>query len=85
MKATVAIRPKKEVLDPQGDAVRKALEKLGFSGVTQVRVGKIVEIEFADDAASGERSAMRTRLEQMSDTLLANPVMEDYTFSLEKM
>ncbi len=78
MKATVYVRPKKEVLDPQGDAVRKALEKLGFGGVAQVRIGKVVEIEFAENIPASEQSAMRAKLEQMSDTLLANPVMEDY-------
>ncbi len=78
MKATVYVRPKKEVLDPQGDAVRKALEKLGFGGVAQVRIGKVVEIEFAENIPASEQNAMRAKLEQMSDTLLANPVMEDY-------
>ena len=51
MKATVLVRLKPEVLDPQGDAVRRALGTLGFEGVRDVRVGKIVEIELEDGAA----------------------------------
>ena len=45
MKATVIVRVKPEVLDPQGSAVRRALDKLGFAGVKEVRIGKIIEIE----------------------------------------
>ena len=52
MKASVVVRLKTEVLDPQGDAVRKALVKLGFEGIKSVRVGKIVEIEV--DAAHSD-------------------------------
>ena len=48
MKATVVVTLKPEVLDPQGDAVRRALEKLGFQGVKGVRIGKIIEIELDD-------------------------------------
>ena len=53
MKATVVVRLKTEVLDPQGDAVRRALSTMGFTGIKGVRVGKIIEIEI-DDAAVGE-------------------------------
>lgn len=75
MKATVFVRLKPEVLDPQGDAVRRALGTLGFEGVKDVRIGKLVEIEIAhtDDPAE-----LRARLGKMSDSLLANPVIEDY-------
>ena len=55
MKATVLVRLKTEVLDPQGDAVRRALGKLGFEGVKGVRVGKIIEIEIDDAARQGAR------------------------------
>ena len=51
MKATVVVRPKPEVLDPQGDAVRRALGKLGFEGVNAVRVGKVIEIEIDEEHA----------------------------------
>jgi phosphoribosylformylglycinamidine synthase len=75
MKATVVVRLKPEVLDPQGDAVRKALAKLGFEGVKNVRVGKIVEIEI-DDAS--KHANLKAELSKMADEMLANPVIEDY-------
>ena len=75
MKASVVVRLKTEVLDPQGDAVRKALVKLGFEGIKSVRVGKIIEIE-VDEAHSDP--ALKARLAKMADELLANPVTEDF-------
>lgn len=75
MKATVFVRLKSEVLDPQGDAVKRALDKLGFEGVRGVRVGKLIEIEL-DDAAAG--ADLKGRLAKMADEMLANPVIEDY-------
>jgi phosphoribosylformylglycinamidine synthase PurS subunit len=80
MKATVVVRLKPEVLDPQGDAVRQALGKLGFEGVNDVRVGKIVEIEI--DEAYARAPDMRQRLQRMADEMLANPVIEDYEVEL---
>ena len=76
MKATVVVRLKPEVLDPQGDAVRRALGKLGFEGVQGVRIGKIIEIEI--DEAHGKAPDLQARLHKMADELLANPVVEDY-------
>jgi phosphoribosylformylglycinamidine synthase len=76
MKATVVVRLKPEVLDPQGDAVRRALGKLGFEGVKGVRVGKVIEIEIDDEHAKSPGLAQR--LERMADEMLANPVIEDY-------
>jgi phosphoribosylformylglycinamidine synthase subunit PurS len=76
MKATVIVRVKTEVLDPQGDAVRRALGKLGFEGVKSVRVGKIIEIEIDD--AHGKAPDLGARLAKMADEMLANPVTEDY-------
>jgi phosphoribosylformylglycinamidine synthase PurS subunit len=78
MKATVLVRLKAEVLDPQGDAVRRALGKLGFEGVGRVRVGKLIEIE-VDDA---ESEGLAARLAKMADELLANPVTEDFEVTL---
>ena len=77
MKATVLVRLKSEVLDPQGDAVRRALGKLGFEGVKGVRVGKLIEIEL-DDAVAGAGAELKTRLAKMADEMLANPVIEDF-------
>ena len=85
MKATVVVRLKPEVLDPQGDAVRRALAKLGFEGVKGVRVGKIIEIELDDAAATkptGTGGDLAARLAKMSDEMLANPVIEDFEVTL---
>ncbi len=78
MKATVLVRLKSEVLDPQGDAVRRALGKLGFEGVRGVRVGKLIEIDL-DDSAGPD---VKARLEKMADEMLANPVIEDFEIKL---
>jgi phosphoribosylformylglycinamidine synthase PurS subunit len=77
VKATVIVRLKPEVLDTQGSAVRRALDKLGFAGVKDVRVGKVIEIEIADVRGHGQQD-LRKRLEKMADEMLANPVIEDY-------
>jgi len=79
MKATVLVRLKSEVLDPQGDAVRRALGKLGFDGVKSVRVGKLIEIELDDAAGGGD---VKARLAKMADEMLANPVIEDFEVTL---
>ena len=75
-KATVIVRLKREVLDPQGDAVRRALSTMGFGDVGTVRIGKIIEIELP--AGADDDAALRTKLAKMSDELLANPVIEEY-------
>ena len=73
MKATVLVRPKQGILDPQGEAVETALEHLGFS-VSAARVGKVVELEIdATDPAEA-----RAQVEKMCEKLLANPLMESY-------
>lgn len=79
MKATVLVRLKSEVLDPQGDAVRRALGKLGFEGVKSVRVGKLIELELDESAASSD---VKARLAKMADEMLANPVIEDFEIKL---
>ena len=73
MRATVLVRPKRGILDPQGDAVETALEHLGFS-VSAARVGKVVDLEIdATDPAEA-----RAQVEKMCEQLLANPLMESY-------
>ncbi|MDX6487019.1 MAG: phosphoribosylformylglycinamidine synthase subunit PurS [Gaiellaceae bacterium] len=73
MRATVLVRPKQGILDPQGAAVETALEHLGFS-VSNARVGKVVDIEVdASDPADA-----RVKVEKMCEQLLANPLMESY-------
>ncbi len=80
MKATVLVRLKPEVLDPQGDAVRKALGTLGFEGVKSVRVGKLIEIELPD---GGDKEVLLPWLARMADEMLANVVVEDYEIRLD--
>ena len=80
MKAQVIVRLKGEVLDPEGDAIRKALERLNFGNVKDVRVGRIVELELTGSDAA----AIETELKKMADALLANPVTEDYEVVLKK-
>jgi phosphoribosylformylglycinamidine synthase len=73
LRATVVVRPKPGILDPQGEAVETALEHLGFS-VSAARVGKVVDIEIdATDPAEA-----RAQVEKMCEQLLANPLMESY-------
>ena len=80
MKVTVYVRLKGEVLDPQGDAVKRALGTLGFEGVQSVRIGKLVELQIDDKLAKAPD--FENRLKKMSDEMLANPVIEDYEIRL---
>jgi len=77
VKATVLVRPKSGILDPQGEAVESALEHLGFA-VSGARVGKVVDLEV--DAA--DEAEARTQVEQMCEQLLANPLIESYEIEL---
>lgn len=74
MKARVYVRLKTEVLDPQGEAVRRALARAGLGGIRSVRIGKLLELEV--DAP--DESAARALVLEAAESLLANPVMEDY-------
>ena len=74
----VDVMPKPEILDPQGKAVLGALPRLGFSGVVEVRQGKRFEVEV--DGTGGDAQLADVR--RMAETLLANPVIEDFTISL---
>ena len=74
-RVVVDVMPKPEILDPQGKAVLGALPRLGFTGVTDVRQGKRFELEI-----DGELDADRlAEVEKMAETLLSNPVIEDFT------
>ena len=68
MRARVLIRPKEGILDPQGQAVERALPVLGFEGVQNVHVGRLIELD-VEDAGT---------LPEMCERLLANPLIEDY-------
>ena len=73
MLARVLIRPKAGVVDPQGKAVERALPSLGFEGVGEVKVGRLVELQTDDPDA----------LPELCEKLLANPLVEDYEIELE--
>ena len=68
MRARVLVRPKAGILDPQGIAVERALPALGFDGVSNVHVGRLIELDVAD----------ASRLDEICRRLLANPLIEDY-------
>jgi len=72
VRARVLIRPKAGILDPQGEAVQRALPALGFEGVANVHVGRLVELDVEDPS----------RLRPMCEKLLANPLVEDYEIQL---
>ncbi len=72
--------PKPEILDPQGKAVQGALPRLGFTGVTDVRQGKRFELEIEGEVTD----AVLAEVEKMAETLLSNPVIENYSVSVEQ-
>ena len=73
MKASVIVRPKPGILDPQGEAVQGSLRHLGF-GVLDARVGRVIDLELEN----GDRDRARADLERMCEQLLANPLIESY-------
>ena len=78
MRATVLVRPKPGILDPQGEAVESSLRQLGFP-VGDARIGRVVDLEIeAADAA-----AARAEVERMCEQLLANPLIESYEIEVE--
>ncbi len=78
MKARVFIMPKEGVLDPQGKAIAHALGTLGFSGVGEVRQGKVIDLDLAET----DQARARSQLEAMCQKLLANTVIESYRVEL---
>jgi phosphoribosylformylglycinamidine synthase subunit PurS len=78
-RVVVDVMPKPEILDPQGKAVLGALPRLGFHGVTDVRQGKRFELEFEGEMTDEILDEVR----EMAQTLLSNPVIENYTVSVE--
>jgi phosphoribosylformylglycinamidine synthase len=78
MRATVLVRPKGGILDPQGEAVERSLRQLGFA-VGDARVGRVIDLEV--DAPS--TSEARAQVERMCEGLLANPLIESYEIELE--
>ena len=77
MRATVLVRPKPGILDPQGEAVQGSLQQLGFA-VDAARVGRVVDLELRN----ADRDQARAELERMCVQLLANPLIESYEIEL---
>ena len=77
MKATVLVRPKDGILDPQGDAVRDSLRHLGFS-VDGARIGRVVDLQIE----TADPDAARAEVERMCEQLLANPLIESYEIEI---
>jgi phosphoribosylformylglycinamidine synthase subunit PurS len=79
MKATVLVRPKHGILDPQGQAVESSLRQLGFA-VGEARVGRVVDLEVESNDPAGARA----EVERMCEQLLANPLIESYEIELRE-
>lgn len=77
VKVYVTLKP--TLLDAQGRVVQNALQALGYDGVDQVRIGKYIEMDVAEEAGAVER-----QVKEMCDRLLANPVIEDYRFEVSR-
>jgi len=79
VRATVLVRPKPGILDPQGEAVQSSLRQLGFA-VDEARVGRVIDLELED----ADADAARAELERACEQLLANPLIESYEIALER-
>jgi phosphoribosylformylglycinamidine synthase subunit PurS len=77
MRATVLVRPKPGILDPQGEAVQSSLRQLGFQ-VGEARIGRVVDLELEN----GDPERARAELERMCEQLLANPLIESYEITV---
>jgi phosphoribosylformylglycinamidine synthase len=77
MKATVLVRPKQGILDPQGEAVTNSLQHLGFP-VSEARVGRVIDLDLGDF----DEGQARAHVERMCEQLLANPLIESYEIEL---
>jgi phosphoribosylformylglycinamidine synthase subunit PurS len=73
LRVRVLIRPKEGILDPQGQAVERALPALGYQGVENVHVGRLIELD-----VGGDERTIPARVEEMCERLLANPLIESY-------
>jgi phosphoribosylformylglycinamidine synthase PurS subunit len=80
MRVKIFVSLKNGVLDPQGKAIERSLHTLGYPEVQEVRMGKYLELNIE---ASSSRAAAESRIREMCDKLLANPVIEDYRFEIE--
>ncbi|NLG32604.1 MAG: phosphoribosylformylglycinamidine synthase subunit PurS [Syntrophomonadaceae bacterium] len=77
-KAAIYVTLKEGVLDPQGEAVNKSLQVMGYTGVIEVRIGKFIEVWLQGQ----DMEEIQAQLHQMADKLLANPVIEEYRIEI---
>ena len=78
----VYITPKHGILDPQGATVERQLPALGFAGVSEVRIGKFIELKLTP-AADASKEQIDAQIDEMCRKLLANPIIEDFTFAVD--
>jgi len=87
-KVKVYVTPKKGILDPQGKTVESALKSLGYKNVSNVRIGKYIELEVTGGPRRLDRArrgpATGKQIEEMCKKLLANPIIEDYRFEVSE-
>jgi phosphoribosylformylglycinamidine synthase len=76
--ARVYVTLKKGILDPQGNAVERAIHSMGYSEVKEVRVGKLIELVFEEENST----LVRERIDEICKNLLANPIIEEYSFEI---
>jgi phosphoribosylformylglycinamidine synthase PurS subunit len=79
VRATILVRPKPGILDPQGEAVQSSLRQLGFA-VEDARVGRVIDLELGN----GSRERAREELERICEQLLANPLIESFEIALDE-
>ena len=78
LKAQIHVMLKQGIFDPQGQAVRNGLESVGFAGVKQVRIGKVIELSLE----MSDRDEADKAVNEMCDQMLANPVVESYSYDI---
>lgn len=78
-RARVVVTIKKDVLDPAGNAVRNALSRQGLTHLGEVRIGKVIDVVFTNEREANDCQKL---LEQAAQTLLSNPIMEDFTIEM---
>ena len=79
LQVKVFVTPRKGILDPQGRAVEHSLKSLGFKDIADVKIGKYIVL----DVAAGSAADARAQAQKMCERLLANPLIEDFTFEVE--
>jgi phosphoribosylformylglycinamidine synthase PurS subunit len=81
VRATILVRPKPGILDPQGDAVQSSLRQLGFA-VAEARVGRVIDLELGN--GDGDHEDARAELERMCEQLLVNPLIESFEIVIDE-